>query len=345
MEEFSRPYIYGIGIIWGKWLKLEGEKAKEFDRLSMDMIKAAGGTAVPTDITWGSIEEKAGVYNWDYVDHQVEEALKRDLQPFAYVGLTPDWALCDEVKNAEYFQPGIGYRFPPDIKYKQNFKDFVKAVATRYKGKIKYYEFWNESNGCSWVKPDCSNSDSAPGYGYWLERFYKAMKIGDPECVLAVGGLDYHEQVKEGYKYIEELYKYYGTEEGGSGGFAYFDAVAIHPYGESEPLHWKAIEDTRNVMVKYGDSHKKLWLNEYGWKTDDEDKKSKELKIVLDEFAKPKYDYIFQANYLVLTDLPEIDDAHDYGLCDRDISDPNNLRIIPRKSYETFKEVVLGKKN
>jgi hypothetical protein len=290
----------------------------------MDMIKAMGGTNVPANFAWIDIEPRPGEFHWQYADHQVEQARRRGLEIFAYTGLTPDWALPPVAPK----QPGMGYRFPPDEKYVPEFQRFFTTLARRYRGRVKYYEFWNEPNGCGWINDNGANGHMAHTYVPWLRRWYEAMKQGDPDCVLAIGGLDYHEGVKEGWRYLEDIYK--------CGGAAYFDAVAIHPYGD--PLNWQAIRDIYLTLVRHGDGHKKLWINEYGWNTRDEAAKSRNLRRVLRELARPEYHMVFQASYLVLTDLPDTDDreGHDYGLCSRD---REKLTITPRESYWAFSSV------
>jgi len=322
-KQEPRPYIYGCGIIWGKWLKLPDEKAKAWDRLCMDYIKKMGGTNVPANFAWHDIEPEPGRYDWDYVDHQVAEARKRGLEIFAYTGLTPDWALPPEAGG----KPGIGYRFPPDEKYIPHFERFFRTLAARYRGKVKYYEFWNEPNGCGWINDGCANGHMAHTYVPWLKRWYRAMKQGDPDCVLAIGGLDYNEGVKEGYRYLEDIYA--------AGGGDFFDAVAIHPYGK--PLHWKAIEDTYKVLLKHGHGHKKLWVNEYGWATTDEAARARDLVAVLTELKKPKYHMVFQANYLVLTDLSGGESTgKNFGLCDWDAQ---KLTLRPRPAWHAFRKL------
>jgi hypothetical protein len=307
--------------MWGKWHNLTGEKAKEWDRKCFDRIKAMGGTAVPGDFPWAMIEKEQGVYDWDFADHNVEAARERGLEVFAYTGLTPQWALPPE---APQDKDGIGYRFPPHEKYAKEFEQFHEMLARRYRGKVKYYQFWNEPNGCSWINDGCSNGHMAHTYVPWLKRWYTAMKKGDPDCVLAVGGLDYNAGVKEGYRYLEDIYKH--------GGGDYFDHVAIHPYGE--PLHWKAVKDTYACLVRHGDGHKRLWLNEYGWNTRNEEKKAGNIQEVLARFKTQEYFMVFQANYLVLTDLNK--DGHDYGMCDMNLG---KLEIRPRESYTAFKNL------
>jgi PKD repeat protein len=323
--EQPRPNIFGCGITWGGWLPLTDQNAREFDRRSMDKIVQMGGTNCPANLAWIGIEPTRGTYDWSYVDHQVAEARARGLEIFAYTGLTPDWALPPGIL-AQYF-PGVGYRFPPDDQYIPDFEAFFTTLAARYRGQVKYYEFWNEPNGCSWINDGCSNGHMAYTYVPWLIRWYNAMKAGDPDCVLAVGGLDYNSGVTNGYQYIEDIYS--------NGGGDYFDAVAIHPYGS--PLNWQAIHDTYQVLVNHGDGQKKLWLNEYGWNTTDENLKASYLTTVLNTLKQPEYNMVFQANYLVLTDLPETSDSgHDFGLCSRNLS---TLTITPRQSWYAFRDV------
>jgi len=145
--EFARPFIYGCGMTWGNWLGMPPERAREFDELGMDRIKAMGGTNVPANFAWIDIEPRPGEFHWDYVDHQVESARKRGLEVFAYTGLTPDWAL---PRNAPK-KTGIGYRFPPDKRFIPQFEAFFTRLARRYRGRVRYYEFWNEPNGCKCI--------------------------------------------------------------------------------------------------------------------------------------------------------------------------------------------------
>ena len=97
-----------------------------------------------------------------------------------------------------------------------------------------------------------------------------------------------------------------------------------------------ALDKVRAVLIKHGDASKRVWINEYGWNTKDEDEKSKNLVAVLSALSNNStYDYVELAQYLVLTDLPNAPKVggHDYGLMSRDVG---ALTIAPRLSYETF---------
>jgi hypothetical protein len=52
-----------------------------------------------------------------------------------------------------------------------------------------------------------------------------------------------------------------------SGGNNFFDAVAFHPYNDGvEPSLYleKYVTNLHDVMLKYGDSDKKIWVTEFG---------------------------------------------------------------------------------
>lgn len=315
-------HIYGIGLIWADWT-WPGDRSKwDWDARCMDRARAMGTTAVPINIPWHNVEPREGEWYFDYVDHQVAEAEKRGLAMFAYMGLTPDWALPADL--VAKYGTGCGYRFPPPDDREQQFVDYCHRVSARYRGRIAHYQFWNEPNGCSWVNDGCANGHKAdntfPLYVRWLKTWYRSMKEEDPGALLAVGGLDTHEGVNA-EPYINGLYA--------EGAKDSFDALAIHPYGITEPLYWEAIHTAREIMVAHGDGHKPIWLREYGWSTEDEAEKSAKLRAVLTRLQSTKYDYVTMAMYLGLTDVTRRDDH--FGLLNDDLT--------PRPSYETFQSI------
>lgn len=308
-------YLYGCGIIWADWIWPGDESKWGYDGKSMDMIKEMGGTSVPINIPWFNVERERGEWYFDYVDHQVAEAEKRGLAMFAYMGLTPDWALPPEAPRGV---TGIGYRFPPPDELEEQFAEYCRRVARRYKGRIQHYQFWNEPNGCSWVKDGCGNMDGYPLYTRWLKVWYRAMKSEDPDAILGAAGLDYHAGVREGYRYIEGMYR--------EGAKDYFDAMSIHPYDGDGIMHLQAIRDTRRVMVEHGDGHKGIWISEWGWNTTDEPLKARRIRAALQLLERPEFHYVTMGNYLSITD-PTGEPG--YGLCDRDLT--------PRLSYHAFR--------
>lgn len=322
MNAARRDGIFGIGMFWSWW---RHEKLPErwrddprgYDRAQMDLIKEAGGTAVPLSFAWAGVEPERGRYDFSGSDFQVEEALARGFEVTAFIGHTPDWARPPVAPGED---PLPGHRTPPDERYLDEFLAYCTAVTSRYRGKVRNYVFWNEPNGCGWINPGCSNMNSYPLYTKWLKRAYPALKRGDPDCLVGAGTLDYNAGVPEGWKYIQGIY-----DEGGG---KYFDAIDIHPYAP-RGVNWAAIRDTRRVMVENGDAHKPLWVSEYGWQDAWSPEAVRDLEEFLNEIRKDEYRFITEARYLVVTDLNEdIYGLTDIGLSKRPIFDA--FRRIPK---------------
>jgi len=305
-----KPLLFGAGMIWAFWLNRD----KDYDLRQMDALRSIGGRLTSVTFDWTDREKERGKWDWSYPDHAVDAAQKRGLKQFGYIGNTPGWALPEGVK------PELGYRFPPREEYEKDFRAYCRKVAERYKGRVEMFQFWNEPNGCSWINDGCSNGHMFESYTKWLKIAYESLKEGNPKCTVCAGALDYHEGVKEGYKYIQVMYD--------CGAKGHFDAISIHPYGE--PLHWNALRDTYAVMKKNGDGDKGLWITEWGWSNSKGEEPARKLKEVLTKLLSPEYSYVTLCNYLCVTDLP-IENTEQYGLFDRELK--------PRPIAKAFKEV------
>lgn len=302
-----RPLLFGAGMIWAFWLKAP----ESYDMHEMDALASIGGKLTSATFDWLDREPMKGKWDWSYPDRVVEAAQKRGLKQFGYIGNCPSWALPDN------WPPDQGYRHPPREECEKDFRNYCRKVAERYKGQVDMFQVWNEPNGCSWIN-GCGNADQYAGYTKLLRIAYEGLKEGNPNCVIAAGALDYNQGLKEGYKYIEGMYR--------SGAKGYFDAISIHPYGG--PIHWQAIEDTHRVMTENGDGSKGVWITEWGYAGSKGDDPAKALKEVLTTLQTPKYSYVTLANYLCITDLLRSDE---YGLFDR--------RLRPRAIANAFKEM------
>lgn len=85
-------------------------------------------------VQWPGIEPSKGTFNWVALDNVMAQYQTKGVDViFTLGGYTPGWA-----------NGSAGCGVGPLSN--QDFYDFVTAVVTRYKGKIKYYELWNEPN-------------------------------------------------------------------------------------------------------------------------------------------------------------------------------------------------------
>jgi len=114
---------------------------------------------------WKYIETSDGVFNWANIDSWVNThyAAGRDLV-FTLYG-TPAFFSARPTEQCAYGASYLGVAAEPSDLTK--WSRFCTQVATRYLGKIKYYEVWNEPNYLN----DGTNLPSSPGSFYFSGTF------------------------------------------------------------------------------------------------------------------------------------------------------------------------------
>ncbi|MFW6074129.1 MAG: cellulase family glycosylhydrolase [Chloroflexota bacterium] len=235
---------------------------------SMDMIADAGFGYIRQSFGWFDIEpQEKGVFenndgesSWEKFDHIVELAEERDIQIIARLEKPPRWARFGQ-PNLEQFPDG-----PPDRI--SDWIDYVRAVATRYEGRIHHYQIWNEPN----LTGEWGGEPIDPrGYVDLLQVAYETIDGIDPDAVVLLAGLAPTEQTGpenlSDLLFLEQVYEYGGAE--------YFDVATamVYGYGFSpydrrvsfERNNFSRVIQTREIMVEYGDEHKPVWAMEYGW--------------------------------------------------------------------------------
>ncbi|MFA5203236.1 MAG: glycosyl hydrolase [Lentisphaeria bacterium] len=94
-----------------------------------------------TGTEWARLEKVKGQWDFKRLDHLVNRALEHGVEPYLAMGQTPAWAAVNPKADSPY-EPGLSS--PP--KNHDDWKNYVRTVATRYKGKMPCYEIWNEPN-------------------------------------------------------------------------------------------------------------------------------------------------------------------------------------------------------
>lgn len=193
-----------------------------------------------TALDWGAIEKERGVFDWKAADAEVRGIIAEGASPLPILGYSPKWA-----------SSGSDGSYPPaDL---HDWSDFVYRMVSRYKGKIKYWEVWNEPDIGFW-------KGTIEQYTDLLKSAYVAAKRADPECKIVFGGT-----AGVNLPFTERVYQ--------NGGKYYFDVMAVHPYqwGDSFDDEWfvRQLTDLHRLMEKWGDGHKEIWLTELGWSTGD----------------------------------------------------------------------------
>jgi len=127
---------------------------------------------------WDYIEESPVVYYWDSMDQFVGIAKKYGITIYPVImgGSKPYINPSDITHDV-----AMGFRLPPD---KTNFNNYVKAFATRYKGKFPYYQMWNEADTRLFLYPFKTEA-----YAAWLKETGAIIRAVDPATpILQRGG-------------------------------------------------------------------------------------------------------------------------------------------------------------
>ncbi|RZS82783.1 glycosyl hydrolase family 39 [Motilibacter rhizosphaerae] len=94
-----------------------------------------------TGTRWADVEPSRGRFDWTALDHAVATARAHHASVLLVLGQTPRWA---SSRPSQISTNGLGAAaMPRSITY---WREYVAAVAHRYRGRIAAYQVWNEPN-------------------------------------------------------------------------------------------------------------------------------------------------------------------------------------------------------
>jgi hypothetical protein len=199
------------------------------------------------------LEPQKDQWNFTAVDHDVQEAAKHGIDLVAILQRIPTWAGAREEAANPVKQIGK----PASM---SDWTDYVRTVAERYKGKIHYYELWNEPENVGTFLRQ-------PSALMALNRVaYETLKSVDPTIVVVSSALSSGDPVPD------RPGRHLSTFAN-AGIMKYCDVVAYHFYvipftGSTTP---RTPEDTLPYItavkaeMKREGLNKPLWSTESGW--------------------------------------------------------------------------------
>ena len=233
----------------------------------LGLIEDAGFGWVKQDFSWRDIEGAGkGIFDWSHTDLIVKFTEDAGLDLLVRLDRPPAWT-------------GAQGDGPPSNL--ADFGDFVYEVASRYGGRIRAYQIWNEPNlAREWG----GRTPSAEEYVALLKVAYKGLKSADPKAIVISAGLSpTGSQPPEAIPdnaYLKQMYQ--------AGASDYFDVLGLNApgfkappemspdevmanqevYGHGRWFCFRHVEDLREIMVQYGDENKQVAVLEFGWTTD-----------------------------------------------------------------------------
>lgn len=232
---------------------------------SLQLVREMGAGTIVEFFPWAYIESSRDVYDWTNVDRIVRHAENQGIRIIARMGLVPAWARQTNDRLDDDFTT---LNTLPVESYGE-FAEFVADFAARYAGIIDHLIIWNEPNlafewGYQQVDP--------AGYVDLLRAVYAPVRAANPNAVILAAPLAPTLEPPGSANglndvlYLEAIYE--------AGAADYFDALAMHTYGFTDPagappaadaLNFRRAELLREVMLRYGDGDTPVYITETGW--------------------------------------------------------------------------------
>jgi len=204
-----------------------------------------------TRTTWSNLEPRRGQWDFRKLDKYVALADQHNLDLVMTLGATPRWASTRPNQDGPY-GPGTGEP-PRDL---GDWDNYVRQVATRYKGKIRYYEVLNEPVLIEHEKSCLSKRHfwcgSAAEMVEITRRTSEIVKSIDPDAKIVAPGFT-------------------GATSGrldlflDAGGGQYVDVIAHHFYALHPQQMLERINLVKKSMLAHGYGHLELWNTESGY--------------------------------------------------------------------------------
>lgn len=115
----------------------------EFDR-AFPVIKKLGVKRVRLQSGWQKTEKKKGEYDFAWLDNIVDQLIQAGIDPFIDLCYGNKIYCEDLSKYPSIENGGVGHLPINTEEEREGWKNYVKALATHFSGRIKHFELWNE---------------------------------------------------------------------------------------------------------------------------------------------------------------------------------------------------------
>lgn len=229
---------------------------------SLELVREMGAETIVEFFPWAYLEPEDGRYNWEQADKIIRHARNQGLHIIARTGFVPEWARPEtetEFTTLNYLTEDMY----------DDFADFTAAFAARYAGTVDHIIIWNEPNlAFEWGYRDVDPA----GYARLLQAVYEPIKTANPNAVILAGALAPTLEPAGSATGLSDILYLEGMYEAGAAD--YFDALAIHTYGFTQPpdaapdfstLNFRRAELLHDIMLRYDDPDTPVYITESGW--------------------------------------------------------------------------------
>ncbi|UCG25343.1 MAG: cellulase family glycosylhydrolase, partial [Chloroflexota bacterium] len=204
---------------------------------------------------------------FEELDRLVAAAVENDIKVLLGVAKAPEWSR----PTTELDGPPGDYAL---------FQSFMSSLATRYQGRVKAYELWNEAN----LQREWNGAPlSAASLVELIRAGAAGVRAADPEAIL-ISGAPATTGINDGVVAIDD--RIYLDQVVAAGVTDVVDAIGAHPYGWANPPDSSAyagtpetsshndhssfyfadtLADYRQILDGAGHEQTPIWVTEFGW--------------------------------------------------------------------------------
>lgn len=217
---------------------------------------------------WHNLNPSSGTFSWTDADAWVNAMYAAGKDICFLLGFTPDWASASTPNTGKYDNGTTARATNQPPANTADWDAFCSAVATRYLGKIKYYEVWNEVNYTSYW------SGTAAQLAVLVRRANQVIKAIDPTAKIIAPIVQEPETGGTGNAYLVSFLD--ASDSAAGTGKLWIDVCGIHMYPpkynfqvhQNQIVNVQATLDARSLTQKIWNTETGVLEPDYG--VDDE---------------------------------------------------------------------------
>ncbi|WP_422082100.1 GH39 family glycosyl hydrolase [Ulvibacterium sp.] len=213
----------------------------EFDSWK-DYLKDLGAKKIRLQAGWAKCEKEKGVYDFEWLDRVIDFVLSQGVEPW----------LQTSYGNPIYDGGGgihLSAGLPSSEEALQAWDEWVNAMVKRYRGRVKFWEVWNE--------PDNKDKTPPEQYADLFIRTAENIKAKIPDATIFA--LSQASLGKKGQNYVETFLKTLKEQNK----LHLVDEITLHGYTYNPSDVYRKYNDIYPIIRKYAD-HIKIRQGELG---------------------------------------------------------------------------------
>ena len=208
-------------------------------------------------LDWQRAEPSPGAFDFTVPDEYVRSDIAHGFDTIAILEHTPFWATNIATTNTSAQVPDglyLPWNDPSNV-----WGAYVFATASHFKGRIPFYELWNEPDllgGVGWA-------GSRADFFQLLKVGYLAVKAADPAAQVITGSLNYNPS------WLNEVFKADVADPDAQANNYYFDIVGIHSYGRATAPYGLG-QSAHAILKNFGIPDRPVFATELGIPVDND---------------------------------------------------------------------------